>query len=179
MSLEVILGTMFASKSSNLIQAYNRFCSIGYKVFVLTSALDNRYHRHSIASHDGSKIEARPITSAKGENIRQEYKEANAIIIDEAQFIGDLIPFVVQAVDNDKKHVIVCGLSGDFRRRPFGDLLQLIPIADKITHLKAFCRQCGDGTLALFTKRITKEEDSVVVGTADKYVAVCRKHYIG
>jgi hypothetical protein len=35
------------------------------------------------------------------------------IAIDEAQFFPDLVEFCQEAVDNDGKHVIVAGLSGE------------------------------------------------------------------
>ena len=86
--------------------------------------------------------------------------------------------FIKNTVDFTNKTVITAGLSGDFRRNPFGDVLKLIPYADSLTQLSAYCKKCGDGTLANFTKRITKENNTTLVGTADQYEAVCRKHYL-
>ena len=33
-------------------------------------------------------------------------------------------------------------------------ILDLIPHANSITHLKALCKDCGDGTEAIYTKRL-------------------------
>jgi thymidine kinase len=74
--------------------------------------------------------------------------------------------------------VIAGGLDGDFRRAPFGDVLRLIPHAEKVVKLSALCKRCRDGTPANFTMRLTKDKSQTVVGSADVYEAVCRKHFL-
>lgn len=64
------------------------------------------------------------------------------VAIDEAQFFPDLAEFCSEAVDVDGKHVIVAGLSGDFKRQRFGQLLELMPLADSITQLRSKCAFC-------------------------------------
>jgi thymidine kinase len=71
------------------------------------------------------------------------YHKLQVLAIDEAQFFPDLAEFCAQAVDGDGKHVIVAGLSGDFRRRRFGQLLELMPLADSITQLTSKCGFCS------------------------------------
>ena len=66
-------------------------------------------------------------------------------------------------VDNFKKHVICAGLDGDFNRQPLGDVLRLIPHCDDIVKLKALCKKCGDGTPALFSKRIVNNDKTTLV----------------
>ena len=82
------------------------------------------------------------------------------------------------AVENDGKQVVVAGLDGDRFRKPFGDILKLIPVADRIQKLTAFCKLCRDGTPALFSYGSISVDDLVVVGQVDLYRAVCRKHYL-
>lgn len=41
------------------------------------------------------------------------------------------------------KTVIVGGLDGDFQRKPFGKILDLIPRAEHIVKLTAVCFNCG------------------------------------
>jgi thymidine kinase len=64
------------------------------------------------------------------------------LAIDEAQFFDDLLEFVEEAADRDGKHIIVAGLSGDYRRRPFGQIVQLVPMATRVTMLAARCFSC-------------------------------------
>jgi thymidine kinase len=44
--------------------------------------------------------------------------------------------------------------------------------------LTAFCAECKDGTEAHFSKRISRTAEQVEIGGADRYVPVCRKHYV-
>jgi hypothetical protein len=94
------------------------------------------------------------------------------VVVEEAQFFDDLKPFVERAVDADGKHAVVVGLDGTAERRPFGQILDLVPLADRITKLTAFCTMCADGTPAIFTyaKRsdaIAAAADGVVVDVRD------------
>ena len=107
-----------------------------------------------------------------------EYTQSDFILIEEAQFFEDLEPFVLKAVDQDKKHLIVIGLDGDSNRNNFGSIHKLLPICDTITKLKALCYQCKDGTEGIFSKRLTQEKKQTCIGTGDKYMAVCRECYL-
>jgi thymidine kinase len=104
-----------------------------------------------------------------------EYDDAQVVAVDEAQFFKGLRPFVEQAL-KEEKHVILTGLDGDFRQRVFGELLELIPLADDVTKLKALCMECLDGTLGPFTKRTSKRTEQELIGECDVYRAVCRMH---
>jgi thymidine kinase len=44
---------------------------------------------------------------------------------------------------NRDKVVIVAGLDGTFQRKPFGSILELIPIAEKVMKLSAVCMYCS------------------------------------
>lgn len=98
------------------------------------------------------------------------------IAIDEAQFFGDLVEFVVHAADVHKKTVYVAGLDGDFQRQRFGRMLDLVPHADSVTKLVSRCAFCNNA--ALFSLRISAEQGQDLVGGTDKYRPACRSHYI-
>ena len=72
------------------------------------------------------------------------------------------------------KYVYVCGLDGDFRRKKFGQMLDLIPFCDEVDKLYSKCHICSGK--APFTKRITQEEGQVVIGSSN-YVPLCRNCY--
>lgn len=59
-------------------------------------------------------------------------------------------------------------------RRSFG-VLDIIPIAESVTKLKARCELCGKP--ASFTLRKTEETERELVAGADVYMPVCRHHY--
>ncbi len=167
---------MFSGKSTELIRLVNRYHSIGKKVLVVNHVADDRYtEESSVMSHSGQKI-----TCLKVKHLAElEHSEQPEVIaIDEAQFFDDLIEQVMHFVEDLEITVIVAGLSGDYQRNPFGNILQLIPKCDRLIYTQAYCSSCKDGTHASFTKRITDEKGQKVVGDEKKYAAVCRKCYI-
>ena len=108
-------------------------------------------------------------------NVYARYAEAHVIAIDEAQFFDDLEDFCTRAADVDGKEIIVAGLDGDFKRRKFGQVLDLVPHADDVTKLTARCAKCS--APGLFSLRISAEKDTTLIGGKDKYLPVCRRHY--
>jgi thymidine kinase len=100
---------------------------------------------------------------------------SRVILINEGQFFPDLYDFVNELLKADKK-VYVCGLDGDFERKKFGNILDLIPLCDKVRKLTSLCSICKDGTPAIFSMRLTEEKEQTIVGS-DNYIPVCRKCY--
>ena len=178
MSQEVLLGPMFAGKSSYLLSVLRKYEAIGWPVMSITSEIDTRYEEGAIHSHNHERHAAFSTKALQDAKLDSQYLDAKLIVIEEAQFFEDLVPFVLDAVEKNRKDVLVIGLDGDAARNPFGHILELIPYCDKITKLTALCKSCGDGTAALFTHRITSEEDTISVGSDDKYEALCRKHFL-
>lgn len=102
--------------------------------------------------------------------------QLEVIGIDEGQFFEDLYDFCRKAADDDGKTVIVAGLDGDYLRRSFGSVLEIIPLADSVTKLNARCELCGKR--AFFTLRKTEETQTELIAGAEVYMPVCRKHYV-
>lgn len=185
MSLELLLGPMFAGKSSALLSIVRRHRALGWSVMVITHAMDRRYGDDpQIVNHDQQRIPATAVDKLVPLMETDEYISARLVVVEEAQFFADLVPFVQKAVDVDGKHVVVVGLDGDSERRPFGRVLDLVPFADRISKLTSFCRLCSDGTPAIFTHaykedaRSSTAEGKACVGAGDKYMPMCRKHYL-
>lgn len=177
--LTVIIGCMFAQKTTELLRHIRRYKSIGFRVLVVNYAHDTRYGTNVIASHDLDTVPAKSVErlSELPEDIATAY---DVIVIDEGQFFEDLRSKVSELVDNnDKLQIVVSGLDGDASRRPFGQMLDLIPLAETVLRLSSYCCLCRDGTSAHFTKKIGGSKDATVeVGAADKYIPVCRRHWL-
>ena len=77
-------------------------------------------------------------------------------------------------VETKNKRVYVCGLDGDFERKKFGNILDLIPYSDSIIKLKSNCNNCNEP--AIFSHRLTDENEQVVIGS-NNYIPLCRKCY--
>ena len=76
-----------------------------------------------------------------------------------------------------KKKVYVCGLDGDFKRKKFGEILDLIPICDKVYKLQSLCALCKNGEKGIFSLRVTEDTGQTLVGV-ENYKPVCRNCYI-
>nr|CAD1837724.1 unnamed protein product [Ananas comosus var. bracteatus] len=151
--IHVIVGPMFAGKTTALL-------------------------RRVQMTHDGAKMPCwalAELSMFRDKLGAEVYDKLDVIGIDEAQFFEDLYEFCCSAADHDGKIVIVAGLDGDYLRRKFGSVLDIIPLADTVTKLTACCQLCG--RRAFFTLRKTKETQTELIGGADVYMPVCREHY--
>ena len=179
--LEIILGSMFSGKTSRLVEIYKqcKFCNI--PVIVINHSCDNRYDDELLSTHDKIKIPC-----IKTNNLFEfwhkyyldndnDIRKAEVILINEGQFFTDLYEVVDDMLKEGKK-VYVCGLDGDFKRHKFGQILDLIPLCDKVTKLTSLCSICKNGTPGIFSKRITTEKEQTIVGS-DNYIPVCRICY--
>lgn len=179
MSLEVLLGPMFAGKSSRILSILSRYAALDTPVLVIKHADDVRYNANAIVTHNGQRspcIAVRDLDDISLDDILR----FKVIIVDEAQFFRNLVPFVEWVVDTHNRHLTLVGLDGDSNRRPFdSDLLNCIPLADRVEKLTAFCHRCADGTPGLFTYRHSGPHDQqVIVGGSELYTTLCRKCYV-
>ncbi len=179
--LEVICGPMFSGKSEELIRRLRRAKIAQQKVVTFKPHIDNRYGLEYIVSHDGNKVEAKPLEMVNQIIDIVAQTDATVIGIDEAQFFPhELVSIVCQLV-NSGKRVIVAGLDLDFRGAPFGCMPLLLAVADKISKLHAICTECGSD--AHFTQRLVngqpaKHDDPIImVGAQEAYQARCRGCY--
>ena len=179
--IDIIIGSMFSGKSTELIRRINRYKVLGKKILVINHKLDQRYSENSISTHSNMMLECLSIHKLNDITSNEEYlKEYNAcevLVIEEAQFFEDLYDVVVKAADIDNKIVIVAGLDGDSNREEFGDILKLIPKCDSVKKLHALCVKCKDGTSASFTKRLVKNNSQIYIGVSE-FIAVCRYHFL-
>lgn len=177
--LELILGSMFSGKTSYLLEVYKKcmFCNI--PVAVINYAADNRYTTEPMLStHDKQMIPcilASTINEAIT-NHSETIDKAETVLINEGQFFADIEEQVKYLVEYANKRVYICGLDGDFERKPIGNLLQLVPFSDHIMKLKSLCSLCRDGTPGVFSFRITNEKSQVVIGSSN-YIPLCRACY--
>tara|TARA_B110000977_G_C11091322_1_gene497051 strand:- start:1345 stop:1890 length:546 start_codon:yes stop_codon:yes gene_type:complete len=177
-NIEIILGPMFSGKSTELIRRCRNYEAIEKTVVVFNHVLDTRCIDNSVQTHSKTSktaIKTKLLMSYK--NIIND--PPDVIAIDEAQFFQDLYEFV-QYMERYHIVIIIAGLDGDCYRKPFGQILNCIPLANEVTKLHALCMIKKDGTYASFTKRhasIEPQTNQVDIGSQDKYMAVCRSEY--
>jgi thymidine kinase len=188
--LELIIGPMYSGKTSKLLEVYKqcKFCDIS--VCVINHSLDKRYHDSMLSSHDKAMIpclnieniydlwfndgEIDLIKFANNKNHKL-IRNSHVILINEGQFFKGLHTVVHDMLKNNKI-IYICGLDGDFERKKFGEILDLIPLCDNVTKLTSLCSLCKNGTLGIFSMRITNEKEQTVIGS-DNYLPVCRNCY--
>jgi len=193
--LELIIGPMFSGKTSKLVEIYKQcqFCNI--PVAVINHSIDKRYDNTLLSTHDKVMIpciQTNKLIDIWYYNLDIKTNEenshnllriddsvklinANVILINEGQFFEDLYPAVEHMLRHNKK-IYIGGLDGDFERKKFGHIIDLIPLCDKITKMTSLCSLCKDGTAGIFSKRISSEKEQTVVGS-DNYIPVCRNCY--
>ncbi|XP_042622932.1 thymidine kinase, cytosolic-like [Cyprinus carpio] len=155
----LFFGPMFSGKSTELMRRVRRFQVAQYSCLLIKYAKDTRYSQMGMATHDMSMD-----------------LQACVIGIDEGQFFPDTVEFC-EEMANMGKTIVVAALDGTFQRKPFGNILNLVPLAESVVKLNAVCMQCFKE--AAYTKRLGAEQEVEVIGGADKYHAVCRACYGG
>ena len=173
-TIELIIGPMFSGKSTRLIGLIRKYSYKAKKTIMIKFFADNRYSEKSeVVTHDLQKYDS--INCKNLKDHFEELKNYDVIGIDEGQFFPDLVE-VCQELALLKKTVIVAALNGDFRMEPFPVVANLIPRADKIKLLNAYCFKCHKD--AKFTLRIVQSNETVLIGAGEAYKPACRECHI-
>ena len=183
-SIDLIIGPMFSGKTTELFRRLSICADANFKVLYINSVLDDRDLEFS--SHNETLKKNSKITFDKTKELFELLtfsSQFDVIGIDEAQFFLDLKNFTLTMCETEKKKLIIAGLNGDFERKPFGQISDLLTYCDSITKLCPFCFTCrNEKNLmipALFSKRINIEtKDTILVGKNDIYIPVCRDCYV-
>lgn len=169
---------MFSGKSEEMLRRVRRALIARRSVQVFKSRMDDRYAGiHRATSHDGTGVDAVPVSSSR-EIAERVLPGVEVVAIDEAQFLDSGIVEVVNALADRGIRVIVAGTDMDFRGEPFGSIPQLLAIAERIDKLHAICVVCGE--LASRNQRLIDgrpapaEGPTIQVGGAEGYEARCR-----
>ena len=173
--IEVICGSMFSGKTEELIRRMNRAIIARQKVEIFKPAIDTRYHRTEVVSHNENSIRSTPVQFAN--DILLLVGDSDVVGIDEAQFFDKEIIVVTRTLANLGKRVIIAGLDMDFAGEPFGSIPSLMSIAEFVTKVHAICVNCG--ALASYSHRLGDSSHKVVLGESETYEALCRSCFYG
>jgi thymidine kinase len=171
--LEIFIGPMFSGKTSKIIELYKQYSFCNIPLAVINHSIDTRYDDTMLSTHD--KIMIPCIQTITLSSIVNNMDNVDVILINEGQFFDDLYDFVVDMLKFNKK-IYVSGLDGDFERKKFGQILDLIPLCDKVTKMTSLCGLCKDGTSGVFSMRLTNEKEQTLIGSTN-YIPVCRYCY--
>jgi thymidine kinase len=179
-------ASMNAGKSTTLLQADFNYRERGMDTMLWTAALDDRYQVGAITSRIGLRADAHrfnPDTDI-GAGVRAEHalRPIACVLVDEAQFLSrDQVLGLARLADEDDLPVVCYGLRTDFAAQLFPGSAALLGIADTLVELKGVC-ECG--RKATMNLRVDGQGRAVLdgaqteVGGNDRYVALCRKHFM-
>ena len=174
-------GAMGSSKTANALMAHFNYQERGQEALLVKPQLDQRDGDHIVRSRIGltnpciyfHEMLAMPDA---------ELQQYACIIVDEAQFLTkDEVRYLVHLVDDCGIPVMCYGLRADFKGELFPGSYELLVMADKIEEVKTIC-WCGKK--ATFNARfdahgkVLKEGEQVVLGANDKYIGLCRRHWM-
>lgn len=170
--LTVIFGPMFSGKTTELMRRLRRYQLAKHRCLVVKYANDVRYDSSALATHDKQVLPA--VSAMRLQELTDATANYSIIGIDEGQFFPDTVQFA-ESMANRGKTVIVAALDGTFQRQGFGNILQLVPLAESVVKLSAVCMVCFQE--GHYTKRTSTETALEVIGGSDKYIATCRACY--
>lgn len=178
--LELIVGSMFSGKSEELIRRVRRSQIARQKVQVFKPNLDDRYSQQQVASHDGTRVEAVPV-SRSADILSRVIPSTDVVAVDEVQFLDAGIVDVAAGLAARGVRVVMAGLDMDFRGEPFGAVPHLMALAESVDKLQAICMVCGEPasrTQRLVNGRPADYTDPIImVGAQEVYEARCRLHH--
>lgn len=171
-------GAMNSAKTASALMFKYNFEERGLRVLLSKPAIDLRDGISVIKSRCGLEAKAVVFEDLNDDLILKH----DFVIVDEVQFLNkDNIDYLIYIVDSLNKNVICYGLRTDFRGDLFEGSQYLLACADKIEELKTTC-WCGKK--AIHNARINAQGevvrcgDQIELGGNDKYVALCRKHFM-
>jgi len=179
-------ASMNAGKSTTLLQADFNYRERGMRTLLFTAAVDDRAGTGVIASRIGLAAEAVAFDVATDLRACIETELANAplhcILVDEAQFLSEAQVDQLAAVcDTFGIPVLAYGLRTDFTGNLFAGSARLLAIADSLTELKSVCLCGRKATMNLRVDsagRAVTSGAQTEIGGNDRYLALCRKHFI-
>ena len=155
--IELIIGPMYAGKTTELIRNARRYQLRGKKILAINHKSDKRYDDGKITTHDFDQFE----NTLSIENFHQLFQEhffkmqnADIVLVDELQFFPDAEKYLPRLANKYNKVVIAAGLDGDFMRQPFSNVCNLVPKAEYVKKITSYCDVKRDGTPASFTQKV-------------------------
>lgn len=173
-------GTMGSSKTANALMVDYNYYERGKQALLVKPKADSRDGDYMIRSRMGLEKEGILLEQLQlmADDVISRY---DCIIVDEAQFASkEQVEFFVHIVDDLGVPVICYGLRTDFKREFFDGSKWLMAWADEIEEIKTVC-WCGRAATcnARISEdgKVIKSGKQIVMGSNDKYTALCRKHH--
>ncbi|AEG48939.1 Thymidine kinase [Sphingobium chlorophenolicum L-1] len=179
-------SSMNAGKSTTLLQSSFNYRERGMETMLWTAAIDDRYEQGLIVSRIGLEAKAHLFDAATdlfaAISTQHARTPLSCILVDEAQFLDTAQVWQLAAVADRLAIPILCyGIRTDFQGQLFEGSAALLGLADTLTEIKTIC-ECGrKATMNLRVDgkgRPIREGEQTEIGGNDRYVALCRRHFV-
>lgn len=179
-------ASMNAGKSTNLLQADFNYRERGMGTMLFTAAIDTRFAAGAITSRIGLEREATPFdaTTDIAACVAREHAVSPiaCVLVDEAQFLStEQVWQLAGIADTMRIPVLAYGLRTDFSAALFPGSAALLAVADVLVEIKSVCMCGAKATMNLRVDadgRAVRQGDQTEIGGNDRYVALCRKHFM-
>lgn len=179
-------SSMNAGKSTVLLQSSFNYRERGMATMLWTAAVDDRYGTGRIMSRIGLEAAAHlfdPAVDMFAAIAREDERgPLSCVLVDEAQFLTQRHVWQLARVCDRLDIPVLCyGIRTDFRGALFEGSAALLGLADTLTEIKTIC-ECGrKATMNLRLDgegRAVREGVQTDIGGNDRYVALCRRHFV-
>jgi len=179
-------AAMNAGKSTILLQASHNYRERGMHTMLLTARLDTRVAEGRIASRIGLEASAFVFDTETDMTSLIEAEHAGAelacVMVDEAQFLSEAQVWQLADIADRVGIPVMCyGLRTDFQGNLFPGSARLLAVADVLREIRTIChcgrkatmvvRQDGEG-------RVIREGAQIEIGGNERYVSLCRRHWV-
>lgn len=179
-------ASMNAGKSTNLLQADFNYRERGLATMLWTAGVDDRGRPGWISSRIGLAERARIFEEGtdlfSAIAMRKDEGPLACVLIDEAQFLTRLQVLDLARVCDELGVPVLCyGLRTDFQGELFEGSAALLGLSDMLVELKAVCECGAKATMNLRideTGRAVNEGEQTAIGGNERYVPLCRKHFM-
>ncbi len=167
--IQLIVGPMFAGKSSEMYRLLRREDKAKKSVLVLRHDVDNR----DFVTHDKATMPFEYTITPSLREVDSEVQNYDVIGVDEGQFFPQLVKYTNKWANEGRK-VVVAGLSGTSEMKQWKSIRDLYGLADTVTRLNAVCSECGSDHGSYSYLIDGEKEDYLLIGDSNRYAALCR-----
>ncbi len=179
-------SSMNAGKSTMLLQANHNYIERGMNPRIYTSNLDNRFGKGEIISRIGLKAKSNIFSSKTDiyKDVLNNCKNStvDCVLVDEAQFLTqNQVIQLSKIVDELDIPVLAFGIRTDFQGNLFEGSKYLLAWSDNLKEIKTVCHCGRKATMVLRVNargEVVSDGTQIEIGGEEKYVSVCRKHFI-
>jgi thymidine kinase len=175
-SLTLIMGPMFAQKTSFGILQLRRHRHRQHKCLAIKHAIDTRYTTDKrILSHDGMEFTPSVIRSTLDPHQDAQWAQMidsfQVVLVEEGHFFNDLKAFCLYAIERHMVVYVSC-LNATSEQTMFPSIVDVLPYANDIQYRQSSCTTCNSAAAPL-TVCLSKKVSTIQVGGVAMYEPRC------